>query len=97
MSAYISAKMGAWGLIKAMAVELGPKGIRCNAVSPGMINTPYTKDMPLRLKQVEAASNPLRRLCRVEDVAQVVGFLCGPGASFINGVNIPVTGGARMP
>jgi 3-oxoacyl-[acyl-carrier protein] reductase len=97
MSAYVSAKMAAWGLIKAMAVELGPRGIRCNAVSPGVMNTPYSKDMPLRFKQVEAASNPLRRLCQVEDVARTVSFLCGPGASFINGVNIPVTGGARMP
>ncbi len=97
MSAYVSAKMAAWGLIRAMAVELGPRGIRCNAVSPGMMNTPYSKDLPLRLKQVEAASNPMRRLCTVEDVADVVAFLCGPQASFINGVNLPVTGGARMP
>jgi 3-oxoacyl-[acyl-carrier protein] reductase len=97
MSAYVSAKMAAWGLIRAMAVELGPKGIRCNAVSPGMMNTPYSKDLPIRLKQVEAASNPMRRLCTVEDVAEAVAFLCGPQALFVNGVNLPVTGGARMP
>lgn len=97
MSPYIAAKMGAWGLIRAMAVELGPKGIRCNAVSPNMIETPYVKDMPLRVKQVEAASNPMRRLCHVEDVANAVQFLAGPQAAYINGINLPVSGGARMP
>lgn len=97
MSAYVSAKMAAWGLIRSMAVELGPKGIRCNAVSPSIMNTPYSKNIPMRLKQVEAASNPIRRLCTVEDVAEVVAFLCGPQASFVNGINLPVTGGARMP
>lgn len=97
MSAYVAAKMGAWGLVRAMAVELGPKGIRCNAVSPNMIETPYVKDIPLRVKQVEAASNPMRRLCNVEDVANAVQFLAGPQAAYINGVNLPVSGGARMP
>ena len=96
-SAYVSAKMAAWGLVRSLALELGPKGIRCNAVSPGMMNTPYTQDFPVRTKQVEAATNPARRLCTVEDVAEVVAFLLGPQSSFINGVNLPVTGGARMP
>jgi len=97
LSAYVASKLAVWGLIRSLAVELGPRGIRCNAVSPGMINTPYTADVPVRLKQVEAASNPLRRLCDVEDVAEAVAFLCGPTASFINGVNLPVNGGLRMP
>lgn len=97
MSAYIVAKMGAWGLVRAMAAELGPKGIRCNAVSPSLIETPYVKDMSVRVKQVEAASNPMRRLCSVEDVANAVQFLAGPQAAYLNGVNLPVTGGARMP
>ena len=96
-AAYASAKMAAWGLLRSMALELGPKGIRCNAISPSLMNTPFTRDVPLRMKQVEAASNPLRRLCTVEDVAKAVAFLCGPEASYINGVNLPVTGGAIMP
>jgi len=97
MSAYVAAKMGAWGLVRAMAAELGPRGIRCNAVSPSLIETPYVKDMPVRVKQVEAASNPMRRLCSVEDVANAVQFLASPQAAYLNGVNLPVTGGARMP
>lgn len=97
MSAYVAAKMAAWGLVRSMAVELGPKGIRCNAVSPNIMETPYVKDMPLRVKQVEAAGNPMRRLCDVEDVANAVEFLAGPKATYINGINLPVSGGARMP
>lgn len=96
MSGYVAAKSGAWGLVRAMAVELGPKGIRCNAVSPSLIETPYVKDMPVRVKQIEAATNPLRRLCTVEDVSNAVVFLAGPQAAFVNGVNLPVNGGARM-
>lgn len=97
MSAYVSAKLAAWGMLRSFALELGPRGIRCNAVSPNMMDTPYTKDTPIRIKQVEAATNPLRRLCQAEDVAEAVLFLAGGGAGYINGANIPVTGGARMP
>lgn len=96
-SAYVSAKLAGWGLIKALAAEVGPQGIRCNAVSPGLMNTPYTKEMPIRVKQVEAALNPLRRLCEPDEAAQAVVFLMGEKARFINGANLPVTGGMRMP
>ena len=97
MSAYVAGKLAASGLVKSIAAEFGPKGIRCNGLSPGLINTTLTRDVPLRIKQVEAAVNPLRRLCTPMDVADAVAFLCGPQATFINGVNLPVAGGARMP
>jgi 3-oxoacyl-[acyl-carrier protein] reductase len=97
MSAYVSGKLAAWGLVKSIAAEFGPKGIRCNALSPGLINSPLTRDLPVRVKQVEAAANPLRRLCTAQDVADAVAYLCGPRADFINGANLPVGGGARMP
>lgn len=93
VASYVSAKMALLGVIKSMSVELGPKGIRSNAVSPGMMNTPFSEHLPVRIKQIEAARNPLRRLCEPEDVAQAVNFLLGPRGSFINGVNLPVTGG----
>jgi len=97
VSAYVSAKMACLGLVKAYAAECGPLGVRFNAVSPNMMNTPYTADMPMRAKKVEEAVNPLRRLCLPEDVAETVGFLMSPGASYINGANIPLTGGSKMP
>jgi 3-oxoacyl-[acyl-carrier protein] reductase len=96
MSAYTAGKLAAWGIIKSIALEYGPSGIRCNALSPGLVNSPLVSDVPVRIKQVEAAINPLRRLCTAEDIAEVVKFLCGPDSAFINGANIPVTGGTRM-
>ena len=95
-AAYIAGKMAMLGLIRAMAIELGPKGIRCNAVSPGMMNTPFSRDVPVRMKQVEAATNPLRRLCLPEDVAHAVAFLVGPDSAYLNGHNLPLTGGAVL-
>lgn len=97
MSAYSAAKFAAWGLIRSLAAELGPRGIRCNAVSPGLMETPFTRDLSLRAKQVAAASTPLRRLCTPEDVASVVAFLASPDSGFINGANLPVNGGLSMP
>lgn len=97
MSTYVTSKMALWGLLRSMAVDLGPKGIRCNAVSPNMIETPYVKDISPRTKQVEAASSPMRRLCSVEDVANAVKFLASSRSAYINGTNLPVTGGSRMP
>ncbi len=97
MSAYIAAKAACWGLVRSFAVECGPRGIRCNAISPNMMDTPYTANMSVRAKQVEAASNPLRRLCRPEDVADVAAFLLDSESGYINGVNLPVTGGSKMP
>lgn len=96
MSAYVAAKLASLGLVRSIAAEFGPKGIRCNAVSPGMINTPYSESVPMRLKQIEAATNPLRRLCVPRDVADAVCFLLGPEAAFVNGTNLSLTGGAVM-
>jgi 3-oxoacyl-[acyl-carrier protein] reductase len=96
MSAYIASKLASLGLVRSIAAEFGPKGIRCNAVSPGIINTPYSEHIPMRLKQIEAATNPLRRLCVPNDVADAVCFLLGSDAAFINGANLSLTGGAVM-
>ena len=95
MSAYVAAKMASWGLIKSYAKELGPLGIRCNAVSPGMMETPYSSEISIRAKKIEEASNPMRRICNPDDVARTIFFLST--SSFINGTNLPVTGGQRMP
>lgn len=97
MSAYVSAKMACWSLIRSLALELGPKGIRSNAVSPGLMETPYSKNISAVTKKIEEASNPLRRLCEPQDVAEAIAFLYNPLAGFMNGVNLPVTGGLRMP
>ena len=95
MSAYISSKMAIWGLIKSYAKELGPMGIHCNAISPGLMETPYSRKISIRAKKIEEASNPMRRICNPDDVARTICLLSTAG--FINGTNLPVTGGQRMP
>ena len=95
-SAYISAKLAMEGYTRALALELGPKGIRANMVAPSMINTPYVRDVPVRKKMVEAAKNPLRRLCTAQEVADTIVWLLSDKSSFINGTTIPLTGGLSI-
>ena len=92
-AAYSAAKAGVTGLMKALAKELGPSGIRVNAVSPGVVDTDmmaaYSKEDREALRQ----ETPLERLGTPQDIAESVEFLCSARASFITGVDLPVNGG----
>lgn len=92
-AAYLIAKHALWGLVRSMAMELGPLGITANMVSPGMTVTELTADIPLRAKEIEARRNPMRRLATPDDTAEVVVFLASAEAGYISGVNLPVVGG----
>ncbi|WP_127128094.1 SDR family NAD(P)-dependent oxidoreductase [Pseudoflavitalea rhizosphaerae] len=93
-SAYATAKGAVATFTKAMAKELGPKGIRVNAVDPGMIATffhdSFTKP---EVRQNVANSTPLRREGKAEEVADLVAYLASDEASFITGANIDINGG----
>ncbi|MFC1874298.1 SDR family oxidoreductase [Chloroflexota bacterium] len=93
-TAYLAAKQALWGLVKCAATELGPSGITCNMVSPGMTVTDLTADIPSRLKELEAHKSPMRRMATTQDTAALVEFLVSDAAGYINGVNLPLTGGA---
>jgi 3-oxoacyl-[acyl-carrier protein] reductase len=93
LSAYIVAKHALWGLVRCMATELGPKGITTNMVSPGMTVTDLTDEIPARIKEVEARKSPMRRLATVQDTAELARFLASEASGYINGANLPVTGG----
>ncbi len=77
-----------------MAAELGPRGVRVNALAPGSVPTPggraYVDDAEYKRR---TQTIPLRRLGHEQDVASAVEFLIGPGASFINGAMLSVDGG----
>ena len=92
-AAYVAAKEALWGLIKCMATELGPAGITSNMVSPSLTVTDLTADIPARAKEVEARRSPMRRLATSQDTAELVAFLAGDTAGYINGANLPVKGG----
>jgi NAD(P)-dependent dehydrogenase (short-subunit alcohol dehydrogenase family) len=95
-AAYHASKHGVIGLTKSAAVEYAPKGIRINAICPGVINTPMVADM--LEGQAEAMAEimrdqPIGRLGRADEIAAAVLWLCSPGASFVVGVALPVDGG----
>lgn len=84
------------GLTKSAAVEYAPKGIRINAVCPGVIETPMVADMLEGQAEAMAAimsEQPIGRLGQAKEVAAAALWLCSPGASFVIGVALPVDGG----
>jgi 3-oxoacyl-[acyl-carrier protein] reductase len=93
---YSAAKAGIIGLTKAAAKELASKGIRVNAVQPGLIRTPMTEAMPAHVWNQKEAEVPLGRAGTPEEVAEVVAFLASPLSSYLTGTVIEVSGGRFM-
>jgi 3-oxoacyl-[acyl-carrier protein] reductase len=92
--AHSAAKAGLEGFVRALAFELGPMGIRVNAVAPGLTLTDATANIPEKHKQAAAVNAPLRRNGQAEDVAEaVVGIL---QAGFVTGATLPVNGGSHV-
>ena len=93
---YAASKFGVIGFVKTWARELGPKGIRCNAVAPGFIATHILDTIPQKVLDQLTERVPLRRLGTPEDVANVYAFLACDEASYINGAVIEVSGGLTV-
>jgi 3-oxoacyl-[acyl-carrier protein] reductase len=94
---YAAAKAGLIGLVRALARECGPRGVRVNAVAPGYVETDMTADVltPERREEILALT-PLGRLGTPADVAGVVAFLCSPHAGYVTGAVLPIDGGLSM-
>jgi 3-oxoacyl-[acyl-carrier protein] reductase len=97
---YSAAKAGMQGLVKTLALELGPFRVTANAVAPGFIVTDMTAATAARIgmpfedfKTAAASQIPVRRVGEPEDVAHVISFLCSEGAGFVSGQVIYVAGG----
>jgi 3-oxoacyl-[acyl-carrier protein] reductase len=93
---YAASKFGVIGFTKTWSRELGPKGIRVNAVAPGFVETPILATIPDKVLQQMREQVPLHRLGKPEEIANVYAFLASDEASYINGAVIEVSGGMTV-
>lgn len=93
---YAATKFGVIGFTKTWSRELGPKGVRINAVAPGFISTPMVAAMPEKVLSDLSAKVHLRRVGKPEEIANVYAFLASDEASYINGEVIEVSGGISL-
>jgi 3-oxoacyl-[acyl-carrier protein] reductase len=93
---YAASKFGVIGFTKTWSRELGPKGVRVNAVAPGFVQTPILKSMPDKVIASMADRVPLKRLGEPEEIANVYAFLASDEASYVNGAVLEVSGGMTV-
>jgi 3-oxoacyl-[acyl-carrier protein] reductase len=93
---YSASKAGIIGFTKALARELGSRGVRANVVAPGYVKTRLTDELPEEAREAMLGNTPLGRLGDPEDIAGAVRFLCSDEASFITGEVLLVDGGLGM-
>jgi NAD(P)-dependent dehydrogenase (short-subunit alcohol dehydrogenase family) len=95
-SSYTTAKHGVVGLTKCAAMEYGKKGIRINAVCPGLVDTALLDDMPSIVRDRLVFSTPIDRIGTPDEVANAVLWLCSDSASYMLGHPLPVDGGVVL-
>jgi NAD(P)-dependent dehydrogenase (short-subunit alcohol dehydrogenase family) len=95
---YCASKAGVEALVRSAALELGPAGVRCNAVLPGLVRTPLMAAQLARpgVEEAFVAQTPLRGVAAAAEVADVVAFLASPAGRWITGASIPVDGGMSL-
>ncbi|CAD6547602.1 MULTISPECIES: 3-oxoacyl-ACP reductase FabG [Paraburkholderia] len=93
---YAAAKAGVAGMTRALAREIGSRGITVNCVAPGFIDTDMTKDLPAEQQAALKQQIPLGRLGSPDDIAHAVAFLASPQAAYITGTTLHVNGGMYM-
>lgn len=95
-SNYSASKAGLIGLTKSVARELAPRGITCNAVAPGLVETEMTQKLDDSHREKLLAQVPLRRMGSTAEIGNIVAFLCSDTASYITGQTLAVDGGMTM-
>jgi gluconate 5-dehydrogenase len=99
VTAYSAAKSAYWGIVRSLATEVSPHGVRVNAVAPGWIESDMMlkalKGDPERSKKI-LGRTPMHRFGTARDVGLAATYLCSPAARFVTGVFLPVDGGASI-
>jgi 3-oxoacyl-[acyl-carrier protein] reductase len=93
---YAAAKAGVAGMTRALAREVGSRGITVNCIAPGFIDTDMTRALTEQQTQALLAQIPLGRLGQPEDIASMVAFLASPAGSYVSGATVHVNGGMFM-
>lgn len=94
--AYSASKAGLLGMVKALALELGPSGATANAVVPGAIETPKFATMPKPVRERMANAIPLQRFASIDEVADLVGYVVSDQAGYVTGATFVVDGGLSL-
>lgn len=96
---YIAAKHAVMGFTKSAAIEHGPDGLRINAVCPGIVDTPFVRDLKALKggnEQDPVFANPLGRLCYPDEIADAVIYLSSTMSSYVNGIGLVSDGGRSI-
>ena len=93
---YATTKCGIDAFMRTVALEMGPKGIRCNSVNPGMVETALIGAFTEEEKQREMQNYPLRRFARPEDIANGIAYLLSDAAAFVTGTALKIDGGMTL-
>lgn len=93
---YATTKCGIDAFMRTVALEMGPKGIRCNSVNPGMVETALIGSFTEEEKQKEMMNYPLRRFAQPEDIAFGIAYLLSDASSFVTGTALKIDGGMTL-
>ena len=93
---YATTKCGIDAFMRTVALEMGPKGIRCNSVNPGMVETALIGSFTEEQKEIERQNYPLRRFAQPEDIALGIAYLLSDASSFVTGTALKIDGGMTL-
>ena len=96
LAQYTTIKYALLGLVKSLASEYSDKNIQINAVSPSMIETKFLDNMNEKLIELNSFNHPLKRNATIKEVIPIIKMLISKESNYINGVNIPITGGSAF-
>ena len=93
LTQYTTVKYALLGLVRSLASEYSDKNIQINAVSPSMVETKFLDTIDEKIVELNAYNHPLKRNAKVKDITPIIKMLASNESDYINGINIPITGG----